>query len=77
MLHQFLRKESRTNSTGSQGCQICGRSLQEKQSMEIELHQTIEQIERGNIGLKQMELEAKQKDTEIQRIRSKVEETSK
>jgi len=40
--------------------------------MEIELHQTIEQIERGNIGLKQMELEAKQKDTEIQRIRSKL-----
>jgi len=72
LLHQFLRKESRTNSTGSQGCQICGRSLQEKQSMEIELHQTIEQIERGNIGLKQMELEAKQKDTEIQRIRSKL-----
>ena len=45
--------------------------------MEIELHQTIEQIERGNIGLKQMELEAKQKDTEIQRIRSKVERNSK
>ena len=44
--------------------------------MEIELHQTLEQIERGNIGLKQVELEAKQKDTEIQRIRSKVKDMS-
>ena len=40
--------------------------------MEVELHQTLEQIERGKIGLKQAELEAKQKDVEIERIRSKV-----
>jgi len=72
LLHQFLRKESRTSSGGLQGCQTCGRSLQEKQNLEIELHQTTEQIERGKIGLKQAELEAKQKDTEIQRIRSKL-----
>ena len=72
MLHHFLRKESRTTSSSSQGCQTCGRSLEEKQNLEVELHQTMEQIERGKIGLKQSELEAKQKDEEIQRIRSKV-----
>ena len=44
--------------------------------MEIELHQTMEQIERGNIGLKQVELEAKQKETEIQKLKSKVEKNS-
>ena len=72
LLHRFLRKGSRTSSSGSQGCHTCGRSLQDKQNLEVQLYQTMEQIERGKIGLKQAELEAKQKDEEIQRIRSKV-----
>jgi hypothetical protein len=72
LLHHFLRKESRISSSSSQGCQTCGRSLQEKQNLEVELHQTLEQIYRGKLGLKQSELEAKQKNSEIQRIRSQV-----
>ena len=72
LLHHLLRKESRCSSSSSQGCQTCGKSLLEKQNLEIELHQTLEQIERGKIGLKQAELEAKRKDEEIQRIKSKV-----
>ena len=72
LLHHLLRKESRGSSSSSQGCHTCGRSLQEKQNLEIELHQTLEQIERGKIGLKQAELEAKRKDEENQRIKSKV-----
>ena len=72
LLHLFLRKESRSSSSSSHGCQSCGKSLQEKQNLEVELYQTLEQIERGKIGLKQSELEAKQKDEEDQRIRSKV-----
>ena len=39
--------------------------MQDKQNLEV-------QIERGRIGLKQAELKAKQKDVEIERIRSKV-----
>jgi hypothetical protein len=72
LIHRFSRKGSRTSSSALEGCHTCGRSLQDKQNLEVELHQTLEQIERGRIGLKQAELKAKQKDVEIERIRSKV-----
>ena len=67
LLHHLLRKDGRSSSSVSEGCQTCGQSLQEKQNLEIELHQTLEQIERGKIGLKQSELEATRKDEEIGR----------
>jgi len=71
LLHHLLRKESRCGSS-SLGCLTCGRSLEERQNLEKELHQTLEQMERGKIGIKRAELEAKQKEEEIQRIKSKL-----
>ena len=72
LLLQMSRKEDRNSSSTSEGCKTCGRSLEEKKNIEIEFHQTLEQLERGKIGLKQAELEARRKDEEIQRIQSKV-----
>ena len=72
LLHHISRKESRNSSLISEGCKTCGRSLEENKNLEIELHHTVEQLERGKIGLKQAELGARRKDEEIQRTKSKV-----
>ena len=49
LLYHTSRKESRNRYSTSEGCM----SLQEKKNLEIEVHQTVEQLERGKIGLKQ------------------------
>ena len=72
LLHHISCKESRNSYSTSEGCKTCGRSLEEKKNIEIEFYQTLEQLERGKIGLKQAELGARRKDEEIQRIQSKV-----
>lgn len=68
LLLELLRKQSRSPSA----CGTCGRSLEEKLALERELHQTLELIERGKIGLKQAELEAKKKEEQIQGVKSKL-----
>ena len=73
LLLQMSRKEDRNSSSTSEGCKTCGRTLQEKENLEVELHQTVEQLERGKISLKQAELGTRRKNEEIQRIQSKVE----
>ena len=72
LLHHISRKQSRNSSSLTEGCTTCGRSLQEKENLEVELHQTVEQLDRGKIGLKQAELGVRRKDEEIQRTKSKV-----
>ena len=72
LLHHISRKESRNSYSTSKGCKTCGRSLQEKEKLEVELHQTVEQLDRGKICLKQAELGARRKEEEIQKIQGKV-----
>ena len=53
-------------------CKVCGRKVQEKQSLENELHNCNEQYEKRKLQLQQAEIENKKKDEEIQRTKNKV-----
>jgi len=60
------------NTYDTPGCGTCGRNVEEKLELERETHQTLEMIERGNIGLKKANLEAKKMEEQIQGIKSKL-----
>ena len=51
---------------------MCGRKSEKKQNLEKELHQCLKQFEQRKIQLKQIELENKIKDEDIQRTKNKV-----
>ena len=69
---QRVRKQRKYGSVSCISCKTCGRDLQERQNLERDIHQTLEQIERREIGLKQAEMEGKRKEKDIQHIRNKV-----
>merc|ERR1719308_498433 len=53
-------------------CNVCGRKSEKEQNLEKELHQCLKQFEQRKIQLKQIELENKIKDEDIQRTKNKL-----
>ena len=72
LLHHISHKQSKNSYSSSEGCNICGTSLHEKENLKVEIHHTVEQLEIGKMRLKQSELGAQRKYEEIKRIQSKV-----